>query len=352
MSAWKSAYFTNSGGAAGRAKRTLLPRASISSTPLSASGSTRSGWLSFTSRPSARCCPRRSTSPPRSPAAPSASRSASPCRYCRSAIRCGSPRRPRPSITSGKGRPIFGAGRSGLPRTYEAYGLPYGESRERFNETLDILRHAWTEERFSFRGNYYKFDNVCLVPKPYQRPHPPIRVAANSDDTFAAMGRLGLPILVAVRRGTLEELAPNLAVYREAWRASGHPGEGEVYLRVPVHVGGTDAEARAVPEESIMYFYRYLGERLADSATRAGVSDAVDRAARGQRLQNITYEEALRDKVIVGSPASVVDRLKGLERDLGIDGILAELNCGGLLSAEDVTRSLQLLCAEVMSAVH
>jgi alkanesulfonate monooxygenase SsuD/methylene tetrahydromethanopterin reductase-like flavin-dependent oxidoreductase (luciferase family) len=251
-----------------------------------------------------------------------------------------------------KGRLIFGAGRSGLPRTYEAYGLPYGESRERFNETLEILRHAWSEERFSFRGNYYKFDNVCLVPKPYQRPHPPIRVAANSDDTFAAMGRLGLPILVAVRRGTLEELAPNLAVYREAWRASGHPGEGEVYLRVPVHVGGTDTEARAVPEESIMYFYRYLGERLADSATRAGVSDAIDRAARGHRLQNITYDEALRDKVIVGSPACVVDRLKGLERELGIDGILAELNCGGLLSAEDVTRSLRLLCAEVMPAVH
>ena len=50
------------------------------------------------------------------------------------------------------------------------------------------------------------------------------------------------------------------------------------------------------PEESIMYFYRYLGERLEDSATRSGVSAVEDRAARGRRLQEITYEDALRGK--------------------------------------------------------
>src|SRR6185437_13100443 len=43
------------------------------------------------------------------------------------------------------GRLIFGVGRSGFPRTYEAYGVPYGESRERFAETLEILKRAWTE---------------------------------------------------------------------------------------------------------------------------------------------------------------------------------------------------------------
>jgi len=42
-----------------------------------------------------------------------------------------------------------------------------------------------------------------------------------------------------------------------------------------------------------MYFYRYLGERLEDSATRAGVRAIEDRAARGRRLQTISYEEAL-----------------------------------------------------------
>ena len=71
-----------------------------------------------------------------------------------------------------------------------------------------------------------------------------------------------------------------------------------------------------------MYFYRYLGERLEDSATRAGVRAVEDRAARGRRLQTITYDEALRDKIIVGTPERVTDRLMGLKEKLGLDGIL------------------------------
>src|SRR5690349_23068033 len=62
-----------------------------------------------------------------------------------------------------EGRLIFGVGRSGFPRTYEAYGVPYGESRERFAETLEILKRAWTEPRFSYQGKYYSFDNVALT---------------------------------------------------------------------------------------------------------------------------------------------------------------------------------------------
>src|SRR5277367_2954330 len=58
------------------------------------------------------------------------------------------------------GRLIFGVGRSGFPRTYEAYGVPYGESRERFTETLEILKRAWTEPSFSYQGKFYSFDNV------------------------------------------------------------------------------------------------------------------------------------------------------------------------------------------------
>src|SRR5215831_2771801 len=59
-----------------------------------------------------------------------------------------------------RGRLIFGVGRSGFARTYEAYGVPYGESRERFAETLEILKQAWTEESFSYHGKYYSFQDV------------------------------------------------------------------------------------------------------------------------------------------------------------------------------------------------
>src|ERR1700690_1161766 len=63
------------------------------------------------------------------------------------------------------GRLIFGVGRSGFARTYQAYGVPYEESRERFAETLEIVKRAWTEERFSYRGKFFTYDKVALVPK-------------------------------------------------------------------------------------------------------------------------------------------------------------------------------------------
>src|SRR5579864_3385799 len=141
------------------------------------------------------------------------------------------------------GRLIFGVGRSGFPRTYEAYGVPYAESRERFAETLDILKAAWTRDRFSYAGKYYSFRDVCLVPKPVQHPYPPIRVAATSADTFSGIGALGYPIFAAVRLGTLSELGPNIRAYRDAYATAGHPGRGEVFLRVPVYVGEAEAQA-------------------------------------------------------------------------------------------------------------
>jgi len=248
------------------------------------------------------------------------------------------------------GRLIFGVGRSGFARTYMAYGVPYAESRERFAETLEVVRRAWTQESFSFEGEYFQFHDVNVVPKPYQSPHPPIRIAANSPDTFPTLGAQGFDIFAAVRLGTLSELAPNISAYHDAYTAAGHPGRGQVFLRVPVYVADTAERAFEEPRESIMQFYRQLGEQLEASATEAGARAIEQRDVRGRRLQAITFDEVLRDKVIVGTPAMVVERLKTLSAELGLDGILAELNSGGGVPRDGVKRSLQLLCEEVMPA--
>jgi alkanesulfonate monooxygenase SsuD/methylene tetrahydromethanopterin reductase-like flavin-dependent oxidoreductase (luciferase family) len=231
---------------------------------------------------------------------------------------------------------------------YQAYGVSYAESRERFVEVLEILKRAWTQERFSFDGQYYHFKDVYLVPKPYQKPYPEIRVAATSPDTDPANGAAGHPIFCATRLGDLSELGPNLAAYREGWAAGGHPGDGQVFMRVPVYVAPTEQRARSEPEESVMHFYRYLGQRIEESASLDGARAIENRAARGQRLQNITYDEVLGSKIIVGTPQQVVDRLSELREKLGLSGILAEMNCGNRIPHQQVLTSLQLLCEEVI----
>jgi alkanesulfonate monooxygenase SsuD/methylene tetrahydromethanopterin reductase-like flavin-dependent oxidoreductase (luciferase family) len=246
------------------------------------------------------------------------------------------------------GRLIFGVGRSGFPRTYQAYGVSYAESRERFAEVLEILKRAWTQETFSFHGQFYHFDNINLVPKPYQLPYPELRIAVNSPDTFQQSGEAGMPIFVATRLGDLNELVPNLRVYREAWAAAGHSGQGKVYLRVPVYIAETEHRAREEPRESVMFFYQYLGARIEASAVQEGARSLEMRAERGQRLMSIDYDEALRTKIVVGTPAMVADRLADLRESLGLSGILAEMNCGMRIPPEQVTTSLRLMCEQVM----
>ena len=149
-----------------------------------------------------------------------------------------------------QGRLEFGIGRSGFARAYEGYGIPYAESRERFQESLDIILKAWTQHQFSHQGKHFTFNDVCVVPKPYQKPHPPLQMAATTEDTFPQVGRMGLPIFVGLRGFDVPEVAHHLNVYREAWRAEGHPGDGDVLLRIPAYVAETAERAVSEPEES------------------------------------------------------------------------------------------------------
>jgi alkanesulfonate monooxygenase SsuD/methylene tetrahydromethanopterin reductase-like flavin-dependent oxidoreductase (luciferase family) len=250
------------------------------------------------------------------------------------------------------GRLIFGVGRSGLPRTYEDYGVSYAESRDRFAEVLDIVEQAWSQPAVSYEGKYYSFKNITVSPKPLQKPLPPIRIAAASPDTYPAVGERGLPIFINARYGSFSEFVPEIRRYREAYMAAGHPGRGQVFLRVPTYVAETEAQARSEAEESLMHFYREQAGRLRDSLSRAGTRAIEGRAERLKRIENLTYDEALTGQVLVGTPDMVTERLRMLQQEIGIDGILAELNCGGMIPHQRVMTALRLLCEEVMPSFH
>ena len=106
----------------------------------------------------------------------------------------------------------------------------------------------------------------------------------------------------------------------------------------------TDARARDEARESVEYFYKLQYELIAESARRSGRQNFIDRA---EHLRTLTYADVLRDNVIVGSPETVAARLKSLQARIGFDGILAELNCGGLIPHARVMNALRLLCEEV-----
>ncbi len=246
-----------------------------------------------------------------------------------------------------QGRFDFGIGRSGGTRGYDALGVPYAESQERFFEALDIILTAWKGETFSYQGKFQQFRNVTVAPRPYRQPHPPVRMAATTPETFPRVGRMGLPIFVGLRGMSIPELSQHLKAYRAAWREGGHAGDGDVCLRIPLYAAPTASAATEEPRETITYYF----QRQAD-LTRAGMGagSAERRATQAQRLSALTYDEILTTKVAFGTGPVLIDRLGQLKQDLGLNGIAAELNPGGLLPFAQEMRSLEIMTQQVMPA--
>jgi len=246
-----------------------------------------------------------------------------------------------------QGRLEFGIGRGTFPNIHEGYGFSFAETRGRFQECLDILLKAWTTDRFSFEGEYYRCQDVCVIPKPLQTPHPPVHVGITSEETFPIIGRMGYPIIINPSRVfALSELAPYIQQYRKAWREAGHPGEGKVGLRVPVYVAETAERAYSEPQESTMFAVNRLGDRVAISASHVGTSG--DWQAQADRIQKMCYEDWLRDKVVYGTPEAVVERLRRLQEELGLSQIIYEVNYGNLIPYKLQMNNLRLFNEEVI----
>lgn len=191
-----------------------------------------------------------------------------------------------------------------------------------------------------------------MIPKPYQQPHPPLRVAATTKETFPQVGVLGYPIFVGLRGLDRPDMVVLLGEYRQAWKDAGHAGDGDVYLRIPVYVAPSQEEAHTDAEESTMRAYRRLAQNFSLSAASAGTTHSEDRVARGERLATVTYEELLRDRLAYGSPDAVARLLKEISEELGLSGVAAETNVGGLIPREKVARSIDLFCHEVVPALR
>ncbi len=250
-----------------------------------------------------------------------------------------------------QGRFEFGIGRSGVAASYDTYGVPYGESQARFLEALEIIKQAWRGEPFGYEGQFYKFKRALVAPRPYQHPHPPMRMAVTSGETFPAAGRMGVATFIGLRLAEVHELAAQVASYRDAWRGAGHAGAPSTYLRIPVYVSETERGAAEEPRESLTYFMERQSSLALAGAGRAGTNEPELRRTQAERMANLSYDEILAKKIVAGTPDRVVARLKEIREAIGLDGVIVELNPGGRIPAALELRSFELLAREVMPAL-
>jgi natural product biosynthesis luciferase-like monooxygenase protein len=244
------------------------------------------------------------------------------------------------------GRVEFGIGRGSIPTHFSGFGLNQAESRERMLESLELILQAWTTERLSFQGKFYSVPNLSVVPKPVQQPHPPVRIAANSADTFELAGRMGYPIFVAAQVNPFRKIRELLPLYREARAAAGHPAQGgeEITLLTPLYVGESREQVRRELEPSIQHFLESVATIYASAGPlpEGRLRDVLE------RVRRMTYEQVCEVMAVFDTPDACVERLKRFQQEFGMGRVICWFNPGGMVPHERVLRSMELFATKVM----
>lgn len=225
------------------------------------------------------------------------------------------------------GRVNWGAGRGFDAKEYRTFGVEREESYPKFREHLDVVIKAWTNERLTYSGQFCEFDDVEVLPKPLQEPHPPVWVASGSPDAIAWSASNGYSILMDPH-ASHGEIAAKRALYQTELEGAGHSIAGrDTPMARNIALGRTQAEAEAIARKGAEFMFgSYL--RKPDSV-RAGTQEKsiqTDAVSSIGLSPDATVEEKVehyvKEVVICGTPEKVRDDLQALEEQLPLDYLM------------------------------
>ena len=252
------------------------------------------------------------------------------------------------------GRVELGVGRGYQPMEYRGFGVDQTHSREIFDEGMQVIHKCWTEDRFSFHGKHYHFDDLCVRPKPLQKPTPPIYMACLSPDTFEIAGRYGYNVLMSTVFGLTVELArEGLVAYRRGRSEAGHDAAtGKVACLVMVYPGRTREEARKTFGPRVTWYYRTIAKYVAPPTGQTDIK-GYEGYGKSRDLASKVEFDSLIDgtSIVCGEPEHCVEKLTNLGREFGFDELLCWTRIGGLENAK-VLQAMELLGTDILPAVR
>ena len=234
-------------------------------------------------------------------------------------------------------------------------------ARERYYEAHELILKAWTEPGpFAWEGTHYRFRYANVWPKPLQQPHPPIWIpGSGSRETIEWVAQkrytyMVLPTLApyALRAATAEQ-------FREACEQHGYTARHEqIGWGIGIYVAESDAQAVAEYEPHFWYYAKNLLKTRETFGNPPGHSSVksvlgVLEARRKGRPGNFSSWEEIQKAgfVVVGSPATVRDRLKEIATHTGLGTLIPNFSVGNVPT--DLTRkSVELFAREVMPALR
>jgi len=248
------------------------------------------------------------------------------------------------------GRLDVGFARAFLPDEFEAFQTSMGESRARFEEGIEAVRRLWTEAEFRFKGSFHQFGpHPALLPRPCQRPHPPIFVAATFNPvSFEWSGRMGYHLMIVPHMSTHSRVAGLVDLYRKTWVDAGHPpGAEQVHLTCHCYVAEDPQEAR---QRGKVFFEDYKAKQLqAISAWSKYTSDQYPGYEHlVLALEQGSFEAGVAEqKLLVGDPEEVAGQLELIRGHYGDVEPSLLVNFGNMPIAESV-RTVELFARHVM----
>ncbi|MEE9279133.1 MAG: LLM class flavin-dependent oxidoreductase [Myxococcota bacterium] len=219
------------------------------------------------------------------------------------------------------GRVNWGAGRGFQKLEFEAFGVPPEESYAIFREHLQCVLEAWTYERINFKGKYVQFENLEVLPKPKQKPHPPVWLAASSAEAITWAGQQGFDIMMDPH-STHEQITKKCELYRDTLEQNGHPVEGrDLPMARLIALAETEEEAKEIALGGARW--------TVGSYVKPGV--AVDAGSKLNRERKDLWQmgEApdpvqryMNGIILYGTPEAMIDQIERLRDEMYLNYLL------------------------------
>jgi len=231
--------------------------------------------------------------------------------------------------------------------------VPLEESRPRYEEAIDLLLLAWTREKVTYEGKYYKVKDVTVVPRPVQKPHPRLFTGGTSDVTYQMAGARGWGIFVPplLPWGVLE--GP-IHIYKKACAEHGHEPD-IVYIR-PVYLDEDEKQIRKEVEQALLNFLAFNASPVESIQSEEKKAELRAKGygfyASGalESLTKLTYEQIVEQEIgYIGTPEKVIEQIRALQKKGGIGELAIVSNFGGLEPWKTI-KTQQLFADKVMPA--
>jgi alkanesulfonate monooxygenase SsuD/methylene tetrahydromethanopterin reductase-like flavin-dependent oxidoreductase (luciferase family) len=242
------------------------------------------------------------------------------------------------------GRFVFGVAPGYVAEEFAAHGVPRQERHARFEEALDLMQLAWTQDRFSFSGRHYTVQpETQVTPKPVQSPHPPIWYGVSGPKSLRRAVRRRATLVASPRHG-LAELKQHYAIYDEEAVGAGFDVPERPVIR-EVFVADSQERAETLAAPAVNYLFRELYGAKSATGERVLLTDAGEPVT----SKDMVDFDHFKSRYIIGSPESVRREVERYERELGATELICWMHLPGL-PGDVVMESVELFAREVMPA--